>query len=762
MKKVELLSPAGTRESLIAAVRAGADAVYLGGSRFSARAYAGNFTDEELEEYVDYCHLRGVKVYIAVNTLIEDSEADQFMEYVGKLYEIGVDALILQDIGMIERIRKYLPEMELHASTQMTTNTTEDAFFLKQQGISRIVVSRELSTSEIRTIKEETGLEIEVFVHGALCLCYSGKCYFSSMNGGRSGNRGACAQPCREEYESNIKTEGAYFLSPKDLRTIENIDEICQSGADSLKIEGRMKRPEYVYLVTRNYRQAMADNRSLDLKDLSRQLEKVFNRSFTEGYLLGRQGEAIINTQFQKPQGSPLGKVISYDRKTKRLKVKLIDELVKGDGLTIGERVGRILKGKQILQEAKSGEVIELDCVRDVPVGTMIHKTYDHRMMQYIEEGMSREKRLPIGMSAVLKEGDPALLRGWFIGQENQVEEQQSEERIEKAEKAFLTADKVKQQLSKVGDYPFEVKTLEVVSDEGIYLPIKTLNQLRRELADRLVRAKIDSFKRKKNEDEGVLPLENQSNFRRRQERSQTYSPSLSLLVRNREQLDAVCRFGKEKVGRIYISSLDRYHRLKEEGHPFEIVYCLPSVIRQDDRASVESMMEGVEVFLSGSMGMFWKYPERKAIADYSLNAYNSFSHNFYHEQGIETTLSIETLYADGEYPSGIIDRSMVEVPIYLYPRLMTTEYCPHKGRDGRCKEKVCQLPRTSMRNRRGEQFTFRRELGCKTVIYPLLPKRLEIPRIQRLIEEGYRRFRIECMDESADDIRSLIESYKF
>ena len=259
-KRAELLAPAGSMESLKAAVHAGADAVYMGGQRFGARAYADNPDQDHLKEAIDYCHLHGRSLYLTVNTLLKEQEMCELYDYLAPLYEHGLDAAIVQDMGVLSFVREQFPDLPIHASTQMTVTGADGAEFLKEFGVTRVVTARELSLKEIREIYEKTGMEIESFVHGALCYCYSGQCLFSSLIGGRSGNRGRCAQPCRLPYELYQKeqavrnAEGMYLLSPKDMCALELLPEILKSGVYSLKIEGRMKKPEYTAGVVRIYR----------------------------------------------------------------------------------------------------------------------------------------------------------------------------------------------------------------------------------------------------------------------------------------------------------------------------------------------------------------------------------------------------------------------------------------------------------------------------------------------------------------------------
>ena len=254
MNKIELLAPAGNMQCLKAAVLSGADAVYIAGKLFGARSYADNFSDEELIEAISYCHLRGVKVYVTVNTLISDREIKTVMDYLKMLNEIGTDAVIVQDFGLSSLIRENFPSLPIHASTQMTVHNASGVRALEKMGVSQVVLSRELSLSEIEKIKNETNARLEVFAHGALCMCYSGQCLMSSVLGGRSGNRGKCAQPCRLEYEINENSQKGFYLSLKDLCALEHINKLKKIGVSSLKIEGRMKGAEYVSTVVGIYR----------------------------------------------------------------------------------------------------------------------------------------------------------------------------------------------------------------------------------------------------------------------------------------------------------------------------------------------------------------------------------------------------------------------------------------------------------------------------------------------------------------------------
>ena len=304
---VELLSPVGSKESLLASIENGADAVYLGGKLFNARKYATNFDDDELKEVVTYAHLRGVKVYVVVNIILRDDELREAIDYIINLYNIDVDALIIQDLGLLRTIKAILPDFEVHGSTQMSINNFMGAAFLKELGFSRVVLARELSIAEIGEINKKADVELEIFIHGALCVSYSGQCLMSSLIGGRSGNRGTCAQPCRMKYtivdtknnkSLNRNFDEKHILSLKDLNAIEDLEEIIDAGVVSLKVEGRMKKPEYVATIIDKYRKAIDGLESSENYKTTREekdeMAQMFNRGFTRGFLKDDFGKNIV------------------------------------------------------------------------------------------------------------------------------------------------------------------------------------------------------------------------------------------------------------------------------------------------------------------------------------------------------------------------------------------------------------------------------------------------------------------------------------
>lgn len=329
-KLPELLAPAGSFEALLGAVEGGADAVYIGGKSYGARAYAKNFDLEEIERAVRYAHLHGVRVYVTVNVLLFDRELDDCMAYVRSLYEIGVDAVIVADLGLVRRIRRELPDMEIHGSTQMSVHNSAGAEEIYRMGVSRVVVARELSLENITSVTENTSPEIEIFVHGALCVCHSGQCLFSSLVGGRSGNRGECAQPCRLVYN------GKPLLSLSDLSLAEHIREVVASGVSSLKIEGRMKAPAYVYGVTKVYRALLDGCRDATKKE-SMALADLFSRGgrFTDGYFTGRKNERMTGVRTEADKEASRGEDRSFSPISHPVSARAIFRLGEPSQMTI-------------------------------------------------------------------------------------------------------------------------------------------------------------------------------------------------------------------------------------------------------------------------------------------------------------------------------------------------------------------------------------------------------------------------------------------
>lgn len=496
LKKVELLAPAGHKDALIGAINAGADAIYLAGKRFGARAYANNFSDEELIETIDYAHVRGVRVFVAINTLVFDDEVEDLISYADFLVKHHVDALIVQDLGMIDLFVKRYPDTEIHVSTQFNTHNLYQVKMLKSLGVKRIVLARETSIQTIKAIKKEVDIELEVFIHGALCVSYSGNCLMSSMIGGRSGNRGECAQPCRlpyQLYKDNQKIQdSSYLLSTKDLMTIDYIGELIEIGIDSFKIEGRMRKKEYVIETVKAYRHAIDQHLSHQKYDSTNdidRLKRVFNREFTKGFVLNEVPRLINNSEFQSHLGVPLGKVIGYQKN--RVKILLEEPIRIGDGYRIlspepyGDIVSRIHKKDELVKEALENEVIELDVKNPIQIGSIVVKTTDvtieNEDLAYLSENY---KCVKLNGKVTAKVGQHLKLD--LSDGFHQVSVS-SAELIEQAEQNPTSREEIELRFSKLGNTPFEYSLLEIENDENGFIPVKMINQMRRDAIDQLV-----------------------------------------------------------------------------------------------------------------------------------------------------------------------------------------------------------------------------------------------------------------------------------
>lgn len=492
MKKVELLAPAGNMDSLKAAVMAGCDAVYLGGVLFGARAFAGNFTNEEIVDAINYAHLYGVKVYVTINTIIYDSEVERFLDYVRFLHKNNVDAVIIQDIGMFDLLRKKFPNLELHASTQMNIHNYDGALLAKKLGFKRVVMARETPIDVIKKIKEEIDIEIEVFIHGALCVSYSGECLLSALVGKRSGNRGTCAQICRKKYDfydddKNKLNTNNYLLSTKDLCTLKYIDKLIEIGVDSLKIEGRMKRSPYVYLVTKTYRKVI-DNYyntgklKIDENDII-ELKKMFNRNFTKGFMLNEDNNNFTYDKRPNNIGIEVGQVISKVKND--LKIKLTYDVLVHDGLRIlddkedkGLVINKMFMNNKSVLEAKKGDVITLKYDKYVEKNSKVLLTSSKKQLDSISEAIKNQERfIYIDLNFTAKENENLKLT--ITDGLNTVTEMLDKTPMRAINKE-TSFDVIKKQLSKLGNTVYKARSITLNLDDNLFINIKDINEIRR------------------------------------------------------------------------------------------------------------------------------------------------------------------------------------------------------------------------------------------------------------------------------------------
>ena len=496
MKKTELLAPAGNMEALIAAVQAGCDAVYLGLNSFSARVFAGNFSREELIEAVRYCHIRGVKVYVTMNTILYEPEIEAAKDQIQFLYDHDVDALLIQDFGLFHYVRTCFPDFEVHCSTQMHVHNMAGIEYMKTQGVKRVVLARE---TPIELVKKacKSGMEIEVFAYGAICISYSGQCQFSVVTKQRSANRGMCAQCCRMKYykeDGSEFEEGEYILSPKDLNVIDQLPKLLGAGVSSLKIEGRMKRPEYVWLITKTFREAIdayyRNETYRVTKKRQEELKLMFNRGFSEGHLFHDDVTKRMSQYRPNHQGVVIGEVVDFYKG--KVKVKLSKPLYQHDGLRIlsePEDIGltavKIYDQKNLLvNSANPGQIVTLECKEGRPKrGQKLHKTTDTRLLDEVQHHIEAFSRLvDITVSYEARIGKPLKL---IVSDGEHTIIQESLVNLELAKNAPLTREKIEAALAKTGASAYRI--IELKGEiEHIFLPVSVINETRRLALEKL------------------------------------------------------------------------------------------------------------------------------------------------------------------------------------------------------------------------------------------------------------------------------------
>lgn len=768
MRDVELLAPVGSFEALKAAVQNGANAVYLGGKDFGARASANNFDRDELKEAVKYAHIRGVQVFVTTNTLRKENEIEDFLEYAKFLYDIDVDAIILQDIGMARLIKRELPDFELHASTQMVAHSLEDVKYLESVGFDRVVLAREVTVEEIKYICDNCKADIEVFVHGALCVCYSGQCLMSSMIGNRSGNRGRCAQPCRQRYElidvytgEVVNSNGDYLLSPRDLNAIEEIDKVIDAGVHSLKIEGRMKRPEYVATVIDGYRKTideyLATNKLNVSDETINDLYTIFNRKFTKGLLLGDVGKDMMNSQLPNNQGLYVGTVVDYNKKAKRLKIKLANTLKKGDGINLGGgTIGRIIKNGNIETIGYKGETIELDFVGEARKGQIVFKTSDSELMDRVQATFTQDKEFVkniIDAKITIKLGQKPILT--LKDRHSNEATIEGDKIVEEAMKVALSKEKVETQLRKLGNTPYELDLLEIELDDNVSLPISLLNQMRRDCIELLDKERV-SIKNRKYKNKIVKYKPVQYNRNKQQE--------ISVKVKNLEQLESALECGVDRIYYEDTNTIDKAMSLAMKYNK-KVIYSAPRIIRNKEYNHLaKANNAGVESVQVGNYGSIDYFKDKKLNIDYYLNAFNSETINYYKEIGADTLCISQELNINEIKETIKYTDINIESVVYGYTPLMITEYCPmgvivrdckKDKRVAKCKESIYAL-----RNSKGDEFRVSQDIFCRSTIYNSNVTCM-LDNLYELHEIGINVLRLDFTLEDKGTVKEVIEAYQ-
>ena len=780
--RVEILAPAGSMECLKAAIAAGADAVYTGGALFGARAYAHNLTEEELLEAIDYVHLHGRRLYLTVNTLIKDREMEkQMYDYLLPYYRQGLDAVIVQDIGLFRFIRKHFPDLPIHASTQMTLTGVDGAKFLEKEGAQRIVTSRELSMAEVKKIADETELEIESFVHGALCYCYSGQCLFSSFIGGRRGNRGQCAQPCRLLYRTPEAKRPQYLLSLKDICTLELIPEMIESGIYSFKIEGRMKKPEYAAAVAFQYRKytdlylkyyeecpaeedpAAYAMKKYRVREEDRQmLLDLYNRGgFHTGYYHTQNGREMISLNRPNHAGVPAVKVLA--KKGRNVTAKALTDLYPQDIIELPMRKGREKADNYTCKDAvRKGMNVQIPVFADTPFkrDEIWMRTRNSTLIDTLrEEFVNGKIKERICGTFRLYPQEKATLTVKCRDAEITVAGEKAQEALSQP----MSRERIEKQLRKTGNTEFEFSFLKAEIGEKVFLPMQSLNELRREALETLEKVICEKYRRS---GEVKDPEEDKTELSMEEEILSGWTAS----VRTAEQMEVILE--EEAIGRIYadctmfprIWEKDSYVEWITKVHAAgkEIYLVMPYIFRERTRKQYEAAYN--RIFGAGWDGILIANYESFAflkehgytgriMTDYNLYEFNQESRKFWKEKGVfEFTAPVELTereLQDLRVKDG-------EVIVYGYLPMMISAGCIQKTTRG-CLKKSGQ---TTITDRYRNPFVVKNECDyCYNILYNYVPLYLG-DRMEEVYQIGPGRIRLMFTTERQQEVRQILSAY--
>ena len=780
--RVEILAPAGSMECLKAAITAGADAVYTGGALFGARAYAHNLTEEEFLEAIDYVHLHGRRLYLTVNTLIKDREMEkQMYDYLLPYYRQGLDAVIVQDIGLFRFIRKHFPDLPIHASTQMTLTGVDGAKFLEKEGAQRIVTSRELSMAEVKKIADETELEIESFVHGALCYCYSGQCLFSSFIGGRSGNRGQCAQPCRLLYRTPEAKRPQYLLSLKDICTLELIPEMIESGIYSFKIEGRMKKPEYAAAVAFQYRKyadlylkyyeecpaeedpAAYAMKKYRVREEDRQmLLDLYNRGgFHTGYYHTQNGREMISLNRPNHAGVPAVKVLA--KKGRNVTAKALTDLYPQDIIELPMRKGREKADNYTCKDAvRKGMNVQIPVFADTPFkrDEIWMRTRNSTLIDTLrEEFVNGKIKERICGTFRLYPQEKATLTVKCRDAEITVAGEKAQEALSQP----MSRERIEKQLRKTGNTEFEFSFLKTEIGEKVFLPMQSLNELRREALETLEKVICEKYRRS---GEVKDPEEDKTELSMEEEVLSGWTAS----VRTAEQMEVILE--EEAIGRIYVDCTmfpriwekDSYVEWITKVHAAgkEIYLVMPYIFRERTRKQYEAAYN--RIFGAGWDGILIANYESFAflkehgytgriMTDYNLYEFNQESRKFWKEKGVfEFTAPVELTERELQ-DLRVKDGELI---VYGYLPMMISAGCIQKTTRG-CLKKSGQ---TTITDRYRNPFMVKNECDyCYNILYNYVPLYLG-DRMEEVYQIGPRRIRLMFTTERQQEVRQILSAY--
>ena len=693
---IELLSPVGDFDCLKAAVQNGADAVYFGANSFSARAFASNFDDNTLEQAINYAKVRGVKTNLTLNTLIKNDEMYNAIALAKKAYEFGIDAIIVQDLGLAKYLIKNFPGLPVHASTQMSVHNLDGVIALQKMGFSRVVLSRELSLKEIEYICKNSDVEIEVFVHGALCISYSGQCLFSSMVGGRSGNRGKCAQPCRLPYdllENDKIIDKGYLLSPRDLCGLEFLPQIIKSGVNCLKIEGRMKTPEYVATVTRIYRKYIdlaEKNISFEIDEIDKQdLLQVFNRGgFSNGHLDSNSNQKLIYPQKSNNMGIFLGTISNFNSNQGHISFTTESKLHVGDKICVENKkhetslytISELMLNNKNIKEANLGDKIKIGRMKgNISVGDKIYKLSDKFLTSSAIDTLDKElRKINLSCEMTVKLNSPISLK---VYDENISVEIISDIIPEIALKSPITKERLISQLCKTNNTPYNFQNIIINLGENLFISsIGGINELRRQALNKFEEKYISSFKRNLDIDFKFEPLS-------RLHSAKKLSLLLNIISSN---YDYSLLHG---VSRIYIPfkfflNKEFSNIISKICNSFDTFIYMPTIIRDNYNNLINKNLpqilnsykiSGFVLSNIGNFELLKNYKNYEFICNYTFNIFNSLS---------SCELPVNTITLSPELNKNDIENfktnKNVELIVYGKTPLMTSNYCL-LGKSNKC-----------------------------------------------------------------------------
>ena len=806
MKIPELLAPAGSMEALKASVNAGADAVYMGGKMFGARAYADNPDENGMLEALEYCHLRNRKLYLTVNTLLKEDELfNKLYSYLLPLYEAGLDAVIVQDIGVMDFIGEYFPGLDIHISTQCSLTMAEGAAAIQSvlrnpKSVTRIVPARELSLEELRTLRENTDLEIEVFIHGALCYCYSGQCLLSSLAGGRSGNRGRCAQPCRKFYRAGIEGQeySGYLLSPKDMCTLENIHLLIEAGIDSFKIEGRMKSAEYAAGVVSAYRKVIdssfakidSDSSSGEylrnkfiVKTETDRLKEIYNRGgFNSGYLFAKNGRDMMSVLRPGHNGVCIGEIIKTNGR--KALIKLSSDIGKGDVLEIisqkstMERIYEYTCGESV----KAGEITEVLTLKErlAEKGMKVYRTKCRSVLDEIDSKyIKTEKKCNVNIFLYCYKGRELKLiieTADYFGKEK-IKIEVSGQTVSAAINAESTEEMLKQQLKKLGNTDFFADSIEIFSDGNVFVQVGELNKLRREACIFLKEKIIDSFKRiNRNQEYGRFPENKQGSpiFEKTNKEQLHNNPYYSAHVNSLNQLICIIENDKNSVVNDIYLEMDNENAdsavmlCRENGR--KLYFVLPRIIRRDNyERTLDFCLKyrdeaGFLVSNYEGMGIVKKIG---AIyrTDSNLYTYNSLAKSRLFSQNVDIINGVPDSKVTGKgytLPLELNQQELCqisdgggEIIVYgLYP-IMVSAQCIYKTMTGNCKK------HSMIRLSDEKGYVFCNTSDCKNCLNTIYNSAVInlLHRFEQVKKTGCGRFRLHFTIENESEIRLIIHA---